>query len=1238
MTFDSFDILKVPLNGTNLIEASAGTGKTYTIAGLYLRLIVEKRFTVDQILVVTFTKAATEELKQRIRTRLTEARQAFISKGSDDALLGRLVLQSQNPEMSLARLSDAIRDFDACAIFTIHGFCQRILHENAFETGNLFDTDLVPDQRDLLIPICEDFWRQTLYEAPPEFTRYALLKLRGPEAFFRLLNTSKDPGLRVIPNLERPSLPSLDAFRNCCRSTRKVWPEVRNAVERHLMDPALNGTVYGSFKPEKHHPDKTLREARVDHLMAAMDAFCDHAALQFPLFAEIDKFCSTYIAAKTRKGKAAPAHWFFDHCDALNTFGQSLLLEVRSLLLFVKTDLFRFAREKLPLLKKEQNIQHFDDLLTRVSDALSKPGGDLLSSTVKRRFRAALVDEFQDTDMLQYTIFSRLFAGNNSLFFMIGDPKQAIYGFRGADIFSYMRAASRADRRYTLKTNYRSRAPLIAAVNTLFSRVAKPFVFSDIPFVEGLAAEDDSPERQRGKSAFEIWFAGSANGKPMNKGDAETIISRTVADTIRRIISGDDAVDPGNIAVLVRTNRQAELVKKDLSIKRVPAVIYSAGNVFATREARDLFLLMTSIAQPSDQGRFRAALATSIMGVPFDRLDLQEDADVWQEPLLNRFEDYHQMWLRHGFVQMFNQVMAREHVRARLLRMVDGERRLTNLLHLAELLHASAVNSSLGIPALIKWFSAQRDPSSGNPETHQLRLESDAMAAKIITIHKSKGLEFPIVFCPFAWGSSIVTGEGFTFHDPDSEQRLTLDLGSPGMEDNRARAQYELLAENLRLLYVALTRARERCVLVWGRINTVETSALAYLLHYQDEGGRQPADLLQEIQFQFRSKDDTALMHDLISLETASDRSIRALPLPETTPSVRQPSEGGPHGAAELSVRNIEKPVARDWQVYSYSSLVAHRPALIPGGEGVAADGRGRIRAYSIEEPAGQDHPDRDEVTLFDGPGDTGHQDGESSGERSIFTFAKGAQAGIFFHDLFEHLDFSAIDDRLLRPYVAEQFKTYGIDPVWQPPVRQMIEKVLTTPLTAADDTFTLGMLANRQRINEMEFYFPLRKFSADRLQEAFAIHGKSSRLTGMPEQMGRLHFSPARGFMKGYIDMVFEANNRYYIVDWKSNHLGYTLDDYRPGRLDAVMQRSFYTLQYHIYTLALHLYLKLRRPEYRFAKHFGGVFYLFIRGIDPKKGDGCGVYYDRPAETLVDALEHVMLPGALRRRHPRQA
>ena len=488
----TFDLINTPLAGTNLIEASAGTGKTYTIAGLFLRLILEKHFPADQILVVTFTKAATAELKDRIYNKLLCAKEAFLKGSSDDKLIEALVKKHNNSAPAIQLIQDALIDFDKAAIFTIHGFCQRILYENAFETGSLFDTELTTDQTDLMQEVADDFWRRHFYDLPPEFLSYCIKKISGPEYFLKLLDKIKTPGIKIIPDLKKPSLESLGPFRETFISLKKAWTFSREKVESAsggLRDPSLNGSVYGSIKTKPGQTGFSKRDMKVFSMIEAMDRFVDSKSANFPLFKDFEKFTSTKLIRSARKNHIPPSHEFFDICDKLYRIGITLESEMERYLLFLKAESFKFAKSELFIKKKKNNTQFFDDLLIMVMEALEKRSGNELAKSIREKYQAALVDEFQDTDPVQYEIFSRLFSSKGSVLFMIGDPKQAIYSFRGADIFSYMKAARNAQSKYTLTDNWRSEPGLITAINTIFSNVRQPFVFDEIEFEKGKSGE-----------------------------------------------------------------------------------------------------------------------------------------------------------------------------------------------------------------------------------------------------------------------------------------------------------------------------------------------------------------------------------------------------------------------------------------------------------------------------------------------------------------------------------------------------------------------------------------------------------------------------------------------------------------------------------------------------------------------------------------------------------------------------
>jgi exodeoxyribonuclease V beta subunit len=1204
-----FDPINTPLMGTNLIEASAGTGKTYAIAGIYLRLLVEEHLTTDQILVVTFTQAATQELKDRIRNTLLKAKSAFSKGSSENDLINRLVKKHENTALAVRLIQDALIDFDNAAIFTIHGFCHRVLSKHAFETQSLFDMELVTDQTDMAREIVDDFWRTHFYNMPLEFISYASKKISGPEYFLALLAKNNAPDMRIIPELESPDLEGLDEFRNIFKRLKFAWNLSKEQVIPLLKNPCLSGTVYGSTKTEPKHTGFSKRDLKVLSMTRTMDRFVDSKSMGFPVVKDFEKFTATKLAASTRKNHTPPFHDVFNICDELYEKGLSLEAEMERCLLYLKTLFFSYAREQLPVIKEKSNIQFFDDLLIRMKKALQDTGGNELASAIRRQYKAALVDEFQDTDSVQYEIFRRLFDSKRSVLFMIGDPKQAIYSFRGADIFSYLTAAGDANSKYTLIENWRSNAGLIRAVNTIFSNVPSPFVFEQIGFEKGIPGEEIQSMDDKSSSPLIVWYWESGRNtdtsKLLNKTQAVPLIATAVTDEISRLISPgpkswsrdeSDGISAGDIAVLVRTNRQAQIIKNSLLLKRIPSVLYDTGNIFHTCEARDMERILWSISEPGSERRFKTALVTDILGVSGHKIDSADSQPFGWEPRVSNFMEYFRLWIRYGFIRMFRNFMSKEKIRERLLAFSDGERRLTNLLHLAKILHQESVEKQTGITGLMKWMSEQINTPVPESEIHQLRLESDEHAVKIITLHKSKGLEFPVVFCPFSWGGSLIKAPEIAFHDHDTK-KLTLDLGSSEKDIHLTFAQNELLAENMRLLYVAVTRAIKRCYLVWGRFNTADTSAMAYLFHYgpPPEDDIKIEDLVSSLKSRCSEKKDEELLEDLKQLADKSKGSIVLVPLPANNGMEYASFEDE---TEEISSRQFSGKIDTSWKISSYSSMVSQR---VP------------------EEAV----PDRD-VSY----GYTTENGLERIERMDIFSFPKGARPGLFFHDIFEHLDFTASNCGYKETLVTSKLTAYGFDSKWRDVVCRMITRVLSIPLEIRTESLTLSSVSFNDRINEMEFYYPLNPFTPQQLKKIFSDHGTIQFPGNFPDRIGKLTFPFTKGFMKGYIDMIFHEKGRYYLVDWKSNLLGTRVQDYSRDALNTVMSNDFYILQYHLYTLALYQYLWVRLPGFDYEKDFGGVFYVFLRGVDPDYGPEFGIYKDYPSPDLIHALARALIPG----------
>ncbi|HEX9971074.1 MAG TPA: exodeoxyribonuclease V subunit beta [bacterium] len=1198
-----FDLLNSPLEGVNLIEASAGTGKTYTITGLFLRLIVEKKLTVDQILVVTFTEAATNELKDRVRKKLREAIEAFSIQECEDSVTFNFIKKNADNPGALSSLQDALRDFDQAAIFTIHGFCQRMLIENAFESSSLFDTELVTDQENLKREIVQDFWRKHFYHASPLFVNYALRRGFHPDKLLNLLgNKIFQPGLKIIPHVEPlDSTSQQQAFQDAFYQAKQLWNSARPEVAEILLnDKGLNRNKY--------------RQGNIGIWIETMDQYLASGENNPVLFDKFEKFTANEISNAMKNGFAVPSHPFFNLCQNLKEKSDELTSILERQILGLKNELFNTVREELQKKKADRNVQSFDDLLLKLFHALSDESGKELAQSIRKKYHAALIDEFQDTDPVQYAIFKTIFDHENSILFLIGDPKQAIYGFRGADIFAYMEASNHAQTRYTLVKNWRSGKNLVAAINTIFGNASNPFVYDAIPYEQITAAKETTDQvvfdlqDDKTNASLQLWFleAGrfSDSGKPISKSAARELIFVAVSNEIARLIKlgkaqkaliSGEPLKAADIAVLVRRNAEAIQMQQALSQLNVPSVLYSNANIFDSHEAMEMERVLAAIAEPNNEKLLKAALATDMLGISGEALDQMMDDEIHWESWLIKFRNHHETWSKRGFMRMFRQFLSDEKILARLMSLPDGERRNTNVLHLSEILHQASIEKNLKLIDVVKWLSEQRDPNSPRLEEHQLRLESDEKAVKIVTIHKSKGLEYPIVFCPFTWDGSKIknTDSDFAFHDENDNMRFTLDLGSDQAELNRMAAEKELLAENLRLFYVALTRAKHRCYVVWGRINESETSAPAYIFHQPEILSSE--SIVNSVSEHVKSLTDDVMLKELKSLQDRSAGTVTLSPLP-IEPAVAPLSFEDQQTI--LIPKKFDANIDRQWHVSSFSSLVYRHSYETELADYDTVPGQSPATPEKI-------------VTL--------------EPISPIFDFPGGRKAGMFFHHLFENLDFILKDKPLMQSLVADSLSNFGYHLEWQQTICDMIERVISVPLDPSRSDFTLSRISQTDRLNELEFYFPIQSISTQKLNSLFSKYQGNQIPDAFPEQIEKLNFAPLRGFMKGFIDMVFRFEDKFYLVDWKSNNLGNRVEDYNQKMLHSEMTAQYYFLQYYIYTVALDKYLKLRQPGYRYERDFGGVFYIFSRGIDPQKGHEFGVYRDTPAVEFIAELSELL-------------
>lgn len=1236
MAMRGFDPLGTRLDGTSLIEASAGTGKTYAISTLFVRLMLERELSVDQILVVTFTEAAAAELRDRVRGRLRSALEAYrdgAGSGADPTLLALVGQRREqgHAERDLERLALSLRSFDEAPVSTIHGFCQRVLHDSAFESGVAFDTELLLDDEPIIDQVLRDFWARELYGADARFVRHLHGNNISPDRLMSLARLAlRHPDAPVVPDrLELQDAPTVSAYVEAYRYARSLWWKDRAAIEQQ-------------FTSFPHFHKSRYRAEDMPTWLLAMDAFlrpeepgAELGCLGFEKFLPQTMAAATSVKWK-RTGGTPPDHPLFDALAQLDEARRPLEQDHRTREVELKRRLVAHLRREVPRRKVALGVQSFDDLLQRVDRGLRGRAGRRLAESVRHRYRAALIDEFQDTDPIQYRIFRTLYGGTRQPLFLIGDPKQAIYGFRGADVFTYLRAAKAAgERRFTMDTNWRSDPALLHAVEHLFD-VPRPFLMEDIEFPPVAARPGAGPgllQAGRPLPALELMVqpreGAQLKGPQITADWAERRVPERIAADISRLLDqgarirdGDRERDlhAGDIAVLVRKNDQAIRVQRQLRQLGIPGVVYGDATVFDTPEADELYRVLGAVAEPTRSSLLRAAITTELFGVSANALEaMTDDDDTEWNHWIDDFRRWHEGWVERGFVQTFRDLISERGTQQRLLAMIDGERRMTNLLHLAELLHTAATAEHLGPSGLLRWFQHQRTHRSTMVEAVKLRLERDDQAVQLITIHRSKGLEYPVVYCPYLWdGGGLFADEeeNLLFHDPQEDDRLTIDVSRKpkGRRDKDAHphiaiAKREKAAENLRLLYVALTRARHRCVVVWGAFYRSHHSPLGYLLGSPlvspPTDPSTPGDPAA-VAAALKALDDDAMM-DWLRQRGEGAFTVSRLDEGHAVP-YRPPAAP----AVDLSARRPERAIDRSRRTASFTTMVADREHV----RGPAGEGRDR------------DERAADEVTT---------RPAAAEGTIALAEFPRGAKAGNFFHDVLEHLDFAAPPPERTELLEAK-LGAYGYPAdTWAAPVAGAIEGILQTSLSAEDPSLRLGSIGTEQRLNELEFILPTAggeqgdavALTRERLGLLFRGHGEGLP-PGYPEQVDRLGFAPLRGFLKGFIDLVFVHRERWYLVDYKTNFLGEDRGAYTPQALGHAMVQDHYVLQYHLYAVALTRHLARTLPGFDYERHFGGVYYLFLRGMDPAAGPERGVFFDRPPRSRIDALSSLLRGGPL--------
>ena len=1225
------DPLTFPLKGQALIEASAGTGKTFTLALLYLRLIIqhgqENAFTrpllPPEILVVTFTNAATAELRDRIRARLVEAAAVFQGEDTGDGLLQALkdqVTSADHPRAA-RQLTMAAQWMDESAISTIHGWCYRMLKEHAFDSGSAFEPNLETNEKEWQQRASEDYWRCDVNPLPLTELKQLLSCWKSPKALF-------DDVYFCLDKLNYIDAPAGVLF-NVLTQFNQNLATIVSGLKSEWLQQGYILQLQQLFDQEAKRKAFKLSSLNAGHRKSVLDKL--QAWLDQPSMLDPDCFMGSSGLRMSSEGVAEIWNEGFEPpvnhpaCVALTQLKQQMenLPKLKPQLL---AHAAHAIAKRIEQSKKQSNSLSQNDLLLHLDRALSSAQGEQLAAAIRKQFPVALVDEFQDTDPVQYRIFRRIYlnAAQQKLtpdqalgFFMIGDPKQAIYAFRGADIYTYLQARQDSEgHHYTLGTNFRSCHELIQSVNSVFAlgdqRQKGAFLFKSesfdpVPFLPVNTGKKELLGLQvKGVqvSSLQGWLISKEDSKLTKSKTNETLAQATACQIAELLTLGQRgeallpnehsegdtkdqwrAVQPFDCAVLVNSFTEASLIRKALQRVGIASVYLSdRSSVFRSWIAAELLELLRATADPLNERRIRTALASPLLRLDIESLNrLNEDEFYW-ESFAGRFWDYHTLWLKQGVLPLVYRWIQDFNLAKGVGSRDQGERELTDLLHLGELLHQAA--SSLdGEQALIRYLEeAILDPDESS-EAQQLRLETDGQLVRVVTIHKSKGLEYPLVFLPFIGETRKAKKQDSVLvtHAESSEPQVHLTVSDEVLE----QADQERLAEDLRKLYVALTRARYVNWLGLAGTDGFNASAIAYLLN--------------------ASADD-------LSAKITQLTDLQLLDLPNQWSEPWQAEQS----ITEFSARSAPTLSYDPWWIASYSALKHHSSYVIESAQ---------------QDQLSEEQEKNDPLVIRP----TDHQ-------KNMHTLPKGSHIGTFLHSLLEWAAELVYEDQngdvqqgfgaLLQPDLDEQhyealrlkcqqrnleewtsclweWLRLFVKTAWQFPVNGSSQNAENLN----KDTFYLAKLPPEKMSVEMEFWFASHEVSSlilDKWVTENTLEGKTRPA---------LQSNQLNGMLKGFIDLVVEHQGRYYVIDWKSNWLGENETSYSDESMQKVILEKRYDLQYVLYLLALHRYLRCRLPDYDYDQHIGGAAYFFLRG---NEANSQGVFFDKPDRKVIEGLDRL--------------
>lgn len=1124
-----FNLLSTPLNtGNLLIEASAGTGKTYSLTGIILRLIIEHEIPIEEILVVTFTEAATAELKGRTRAALIAIMDALeFSDSKKDPLAHAVLAQTANDPAARAqildRLKEALSQFDAVQISTIHGFCSAVLTENAFESAMLFDSEVLTDEAELRAQVCNDFLRKCVTDCSDTniFRILANANLLKRDALMkRLADAAKATCTEayIRANIGSNNLPP-DNMAEPLDAAAQRWQELAHALQQAVAED--KSTLVELFTHPAHLSGTNYRQNRKDAILHMMDSLAGDPLGAIDDYLRGDEAFKFF--SKDNVERALKKNAVIDVDREALRIGNSIGIFLATLPEDLGTAFDSWALAELERLKRERNVITFQDMLNRTLEALIR--SPLLLAAMQQRYSVALIDEFQDTDSVQLAIFRTIFDTAGKRLYCVGDPKQSIYAFRGADIQTYLEVSNSGTfEKQLLATNYRSDHAVVMGVNHLFTAPGHEPFEAGIPFHPSVVPEEKRIANPPVPPAFLLRdLTGQAS-------DAQ-IANAAVAEILQiQAHTGRFS----SIAVLVNSHTQARTIANACRARGIPYIRKIEQSVYSTDSAILMLIALSGILHLGRIKKLKTALATPLMGWSIaDVLRMDSDDELLNEEM-ERMHTLRQLWRDCGIMTMLQALMESRQTRERLLVQPGGEESLSNLLHLGELLHENERRNHATPEETVAFLSEQiSNGSAEGNDASKIRLSTDADAVVFSTIHRSKGLEYENVIVPFAWRCG---------KDRTNEK-----------------------TEGMRKLYVAVTRAKHGCSVYVADGSTTHETALGSLLGIADK----KADVSAAVQAIAENSEGW------IGYCRGPATAPATLALPPSQPlQVPQPPRSLPPAHIISSFSGFKHAAAH------------HKPAP----EEVA------------EPPSLQsDEQDTEEEAILP-PADT---------------LPRGTKFGVAIHAVLENIDFTRPEESL-DEQLRQQLSKEGLgNPAFIEQLRPRFLQWLQTPLLP-EDALSLNTIDRSARLDELEFHFSLNGIAKGDIANAIGPENWPE----LEQAIHALHGLP--GYMKGFIDLVFQHGGKFYIADWKTNYLGDGAQAYHPDALRQSMLEHLYPLQYLIYTVALDRYLAHRLTTYSYETHFGGIFYVYLRGFGHASGHS--VFHTRPQQQTIRNLSSLLI------------